>query len=146
MAKYETRIYADFDHFLRYMENSINHGTAQPAHVADYIKGDIHICIRRFDVIAPVRFLTLMGRKGRKELIVEILESGVFYNKGGIDDSGDRFAPYIQEIIDSYKPDTSDDKNSYYRHKYGEKAPRAESEISSPEIPGLFDRIKKIFR
>ncbi len=146
MAKYETRVYADFDHFLRYMENSINHGTAQPVYVADYIKDDIHICIRRFDTVAPVRFLTLMGRKGRNELTVEVLESGVFYSKGGIDDSGDKFAPYIQEIINSYSPDAADDKNSYYRHKYAEKAPRPETETSSPEIPGLFDKIKKIFR
>ena len=144
MAKYKTKVYADFDHFLQYMENSLNTGTAPATPVADYTEGSTLICIRRFDVTAPVKFMIIAGQKGKNEISVEILESGLFYSKGAVEDCGDGLSYTMQNIIDCYTPDARASENSFYRHQH--PASQYGIKPESPEIPSLLDKLKKIFR
>ena len=145
MSKYETKIYADFDHFLQYMENSLNRGTAPPVNIGDYSENGIRICIRRFDALAPVRTMILMGKTGRCEITAEIYESGVFLNKGMIDSDSTAFKNIMLKILELYNPVAAENENHFFRQKL--KTPRpARPEDNSPEIPGFFDRIKKLFR
>ena len=140
MAKYRTKVYADFDHFLQYMENSLNHGTAVPVKIADYTENGVRICIRRFDAVAPVKMLIVMGNTDSEELTVEVYESGVFHNRGQIEGNSDEFITNMENIIYSYLPDTDEEKNSYYWQQWQKNTPEPAVKDNSPEIPGFFDK------
>ena len=145
MSKYESKLYADFDHFLRYMENSLNRGTAPPVNIGDYSKNGTRICIRRFDAVGPVRTMILMGKTGRCEVSAEIYESGVFLNKGMLDSDSTAFRNKMERIFELYNPLAGEKENNFSRQRMKIRQ-SAKSENNSPEIPEFSDRIKKLFR
>ena len=148
MSKYKTTVYADYDHLLQYMENSLAYAESLPVVVAEYENDDVHISVRRFDTVAPVKFLVMAGRKGRGEISIEVCESGVFLNKGMVESNEKDFHRKMAAIVAAYQPDAINDHNSYHWHEYAAMADPVweNTETGTPEIPGLFDKIKRFFR
>ena len=144
MSKYETKICADFDHFLRYMENSLNQGIALPVNIGDYSENGMRICIRRFDTVAPVKTLLLMGKTGMCEINVEIYESGVFSNKCMLDSDSTAFRNKMLKILELYNPAAAENENHFFWQKMNTHH-TVKQQDNSPEIPGFFDKIKKFF-
>ena len=134
MAKYETKIKADLEHLMEYIQNSLNTDFLPVDKHKPIIKeyDDVKIIFRRYGTHAGMVMVIYTVKSGEEEICIEILNPGMFGQRWVYEGGGDKYMQYIADVFAAYNPDSTKETNKYIPPKKEQKS--------------LLETIKDIFK